>query len=390
VLAEYLRGQVTVMGSSRSTTRRRCGWPACSSRADRRADRPADLRSVSRLRHRLVLALLVALLQFATWQGVMLVLVVYGIGQLLESFVLTPWLVGERIGLHPLAVIFALLAFGQLFGFTGVLLALPAPPRSWSGCGIVRTRTPAARCIGIRDRGAATDLRAGRTCSARLRQFPHRRQRRSRRAPARLRGRTLNETSVLCGARAEAARAIWSRQRSRSSAACGVVHDWSASLCPKSSPERCMRSRTSTIFRGGAGAALHAVQRMPGARCAVADERADAALAAPLRDDLRTRAGWGLVLELKPLADADKPAALAAYARGHGFRSPAEVIGFLLSHVRRDMGTLLVDPARARPLFALDQAPGDRAAGARTAAAGDGARARAMPTANRPGDARCA
>ena len=37
----------------------------------------------------------------------------------------TPWLVGDRIGLHPLAVIFALLAFGQLFGFFGVLLALP-------------------------------------------------------------------------------------------------------------------------------------------------------------------------------------------------------------------------------------------------------------------------
>jgi predicted PurR-regulated permease PerM len=38
----------------------------------------------------------------------------------------TPKLVGERIGLHPVAVIFALLAFGQLFGFFGVLLALPA------------------------------------------------------------------------------------------------------------------------------------------------------------------------------------------------------------------------------------------------------------------------
>ena len=54
------------------------------------------------------------------------VLAVYGIGQLLESYVLVPWLVGDRIGLHPLAVIFALLAFGQLFGFAGVLLALPA------------------------------------------------------------------------------------------------------------------------------------------------------------------------------------------------------------------------------------------------------------------------
>jgi predicted PurR-regulated permease PerM len=52
--------------------------------------------------------------------------VVFGIGQLFESFVLTPRLVGERIGLSPLAVIFALMAFGQLFGFVGVLVALPA------------------------------------------------------------------------------------------------------------------------------------------------------------------------------------------------------------------------------------------------------------------------
>jgi predicted PurR-regulated permease PerM len=47
------------------------------------------------------------------------------LGQLLESFVLTPRLVGERIGLHPLAVIFALMAFGHLLGFVGVLIALP-------------------------------------------------------------------------------------------------------------------------------------------------------------------------------------------------------------------------------------------------------------------------
>ena len=51
---------------------------------------------------------------------------VYGLGQVVESLYLTPRLVGERIGLHPLAVIFALLAFGQLFGFVGVLIALPA------------------------------------------------------------------------------------------------------------------------------------------------------------------------------------------------------------------------------------------------------------------------
>jgi predicted PurR-regulated permease PerM len=74
----------------------------------------------------LALALLAALLQFASLGGVMLVAAVYALGQLLESFVLTPRLVGERIGLGPLAVIFALMAFGQLFGFVGVLVALPA------------------------------------------------------------------------------------------------------------------------------------------------------------------------------------------------------------------------------------------------------------------------
>jgi predicted PurR-regulated permease PerM len=74
----------------------------------------------------LLLALLAAALQFASAGGVLAVLAVYMVGQGLESFVLTPRLVGERIGLNPLAVIFALLAFGQLFGFVGVLVALPA------------------------------------------------------------------------------------------------------------------------------------------------------------------------------------------------------------------------------------------------------------------------
>jgi predicted PurR-regulated permease PerM len=73
----------------------------------------------------LALAIVAALLQFGTWYGLGAVAVVYGVGQFVESFYLTPRLVGERIGLHPLAVIFALLAFGQLFGFFGVLLALP-------------------------------------------------------------------------------------------------------------------------------------------------------------------------------------------------------------------------------------------------------------------------
>jgi predicted PurR-regulated permease PerM len=74
----------------------------------------------------LILALLAGLLEFASFKALIMVAVVYGCGQLIESLFLTPRLVGERIGLHPLAVIFALLAFGQVFGFVGVLIALPA------------------------------------------------------------------------------------------------------------------------------------------------------------------------------------------------------------------------------------------------------------------------
>jgi predicted PurR-regulated permease PerM len=74
----------------------------------------------------LILALVAALTQFATFGPLVGVAIVYGLGQVIESFFLTPNLVGERVGLHPLAVLFALMAFGQLFGFVGVLVAVPA------------------------------------------------------------------------------------------------------------------------------------------------------------------------------------------------------------------------------------------------------------------------
>jgi predicted PurR-regulated permease PerM len=93
----------------------------------------------------LLLALLVATLQFAGWGPIVAVLVVYGIGQVVESFILTPFLVGERIGLHPLAVIFALMAFGQLFGFFGVLAALPASAALLVGLREVRALYLASR-----------------------------------------------------------------------------------------------------------------------------------------------------------------------------------------------------------------------------------------------------
>jgi len=73
----------------------------------------------------LMLALLAGALQFTGWYGPVAVFVVYGIGQLVEGMYLTPKMVGQRIGMSALTVIFALFAFGHLFGFVGVLIALP-------------------------------------------------------------------------------------------------------------------------------------------------------------------------------------------------------------------------------------------------------------------------
>ena len=61
----------------------------------------------------------------------------------------------------------------------------------------------------------------------------------------------------------------------------------------------------------------------------------------PLRDDLRTRLGHGLVFEVVALADDDKAAALAVYARERGFGLSGDVIGYLLAHGRRDMASLV-------------------------------------------------
>lgn len=70
--------------------------------------------------------LIAAFFQFGDILHLVLVVIVFAVGQTLEGTVLTPKLVGDRIGLHPVAVIFAVLAGGQLFGFVGILLALPA------------------------------------------------------------------------------------------------------------------------------------------------------------------------------------------------------------------------------------------------------------------------
>lgn len=73
----------------------------------------------------LLIGVLAAVYQFQDVLHPSLVLAVFLVGQLSEGMLLTPWLVGDRIGLHPVAVIFALMAGGQLFGFVGILVALP-------------------------------------------------------------------------------------------------------------------------------------------------------------------------------------------------------------------------------------------------------------------------
>lgn len=73
----------------------------------------------------IAVAMIIAFFQFDSYLPLALVFIVFSVGQMVESFVLTPLLVGDRIGLHPVAVIFSILAGGQLFGFMGILLALP-------------------------------------------------------------------------------------------------------------------------------------------------------------------------------------------------------------------------------------------------------------------------
>ena len=82
-------------------------------------------------------ALVAGLFQFGGDLYPMLgIVAVFMVGQALEGMVLTPLLVGDRIGLHPVAVIFAILAGGELFGFTGILLALPVAAVIYSGASL--------------------------------------------------------------------------------------------------------------------------------------------------------------------------------------------------------------------------------------------------------------
>ena len=266
------------------------------------------------------------LLQWSGWPAFLAVLAVYGIGQLLENYVLVPWLVGDRIGLHPLAVIFALLAFGQLFGFAGVLLALPASAALLVGLRHLRAaylESPVYRGDSVT--GAMEqlifELAAARAAVVRQLSSPAR----NAEAVAALRqfaaGDAARNRVWCCGAppgvgthalaarrgrggRAQAAGPAYLRGPR---ACCRPTLPVAAALVPVDDVDRAdpaAQGRLFTLYnrlQGDRGPLLAAAARRP-ARLPLARRPAHPA-------------GWGLVYEILPLADADKPAALARYAR---------------------------------------------------------------------------
>ena len=74
----------------------------------------------------LLIASAVAIAQFwPDWKWIVAVVTIFLVGQFVEGNIIAPKLVGERVGLHPVWIIFAMFAFGYLFGFVGLLLAVP-------------------------------------------------------------------------------------------------------------------------------------------------------------------------------------------------------------------------------------------------------------------------
>lgn len=102
-------------------------------------------------------AVMASLVTFGDAYHLAMVLMVFAVGQTIESFVLTPWLVGDRIGLHPVAVIFSIMAGGQMFGFLGVLLALPVAAVAMVMLRYAHERYRASSMYGAPRRVAGTD-----------------------------------------------------------------------------------------------------------------------------------------------------------------------------------------------------------------------------------------
>ena len=103
----------------------------------------------------ILVAGLAAVLQFQGWEPLPWVILVFVAGQLVEGSVLTPRLVGGQIGLHPVAVIFAVMAGGKLYGFFGILLALPVAAVAMVLVRYVLQNYRASRLYGRADDDAA-------------------------------------------------------------------------------------------------------------------------------------------------------------------------------------------------------------------------------------------
>ena len=308
-------------------------------------------------------------------------LAVYGIGQLLENYVLVPYLVGDRIGLHPLAVIFALLAFGQLFGFAGVLLALPV-----SAALLVGAAPPArARTVDV----AACTATSG---MARMEQlifelappeppsfanFVAGRNAEALAALAALAAGRGARPASCCGAPPASARRTCCARRCAAATAAGrsavyVAEPGALDADPPGAGAPALVA-VDRVEAADADAqarlfTLYNALRAAGGQLLVAAGAAPAAL--PLRDDLRTRLGWGLVLRGPAAGRRRQAGGARAYARLRGFPLSDDVIAYLLAHGRRDMATLVATLAALDRHSLATRAADHRAAAARLAAAG--------------------
>ena len=287
----------------------------------------------------LLLATVAGLMQFPSIGAVVPVWIVFAVGQTLEASLVTPFLVGKRIGLHPVAVIFALLAFGQIFGFFGVLLALPAS---------------AALLVGLRHLGRhylnsslykvmqQLLLQLAPPPAPTLDNFVPAAQRRRTAGAARYRRRHGRRALHLpVGRTGQRPHPPAARPRAGGARRQGAVSSASAAdlgiaegrLIAVDDVQHLAADDQIRLFdlynrmRAGAGSLV------------ASGDAAPAQLA--LRADLRSRLAWGLAFQLHPLSDAEKAAALREHARARAFALGEDVIAYLLRHARRDMASLI-------------------------------------------------
>lgn len=128
------------------------------------------------------------------------------------------------------------------------------------------------------------------------------------------------------------------REAGRPAMLCAAPRDWPADAAPGALVAVDDLEDADADAQGRLFTLYNALRERGGTLVAAAD-RPPGRL--PIRDDVRTRLAWGFAFEVLPLADDDKPAALAAYARSRGFALDDDVIAYLLAHGRRDMRTLV-------------------------------------------------